>query len=778
MNESTFRAVAIDPQAIARHLELMFGYLEGYVPLRLLSELGTPIKPAHNTFHQTDDDGFVRAVQQAAARAHLEGRAVYVVPGVVASPGSAKAKDVVASGVLLVDLDEGDTAARRDHLIRHLGPASLIVASGGRTDEGHEKQHVYWRLSEAATGEDLKTLTTLRARVARAVGGDTSFDSIHQPIRVAGTIHGKNGVKTLVRILDDTALEYELSDLAERVLEMPVDPDLAGGASPDGGAKHADNAWFSAADAMKRRFRDGGKDGRTRYQVLSSVIGHWLRLARYRRVSLDEAWRAVADFNLARIEPPWEADRLHREFLALLRVDERRNGPMPTDDVPPQGSAVAPPLSEDGLAAAFVERQRGDWRHVAAWAAWLRWSGSHWIRDDMLSVREAVRQVCRSAIAPETSVSEAKRVASEKTIRAVERIAAADPAIAARVSDWDGDPFLLNTPGGIIHLDTGELIAHDPARMLTQMTTASLGSACPQWRSFLEEITGYDAVLAAYLARLSGYCLSGSTEEQVFAFLYGTGANGKSVFLQTVSSLLGTYAATAPLGAFMSSRNDAHPTDLAGLVGKRLVTVAETEPGRSWAETRIKTITGGDPIRARFMHRDFFEFTPSFKLVIAGNHRPRLSGVGEAMRRRLHLVPFGVTIPPERRDRRLIERLLAERDGILGWMLEGYADWREIGLSPPARVVQAAEDYFDEEDLVGQWIAECCACGPEHRATSRHLFQSWSGWAHDAGTEADSQKTLGDALRERGFRSGKVAGQRGWLGIGLRRRAEDYGGAA
>nr|MBA3324637.1 hypothetical protein [Paracoccaceae bacterium] len=283
--------------------------------------------------------------------------------------------------------------------------------------------------------------------------------------------------------------------------------------------------------------------------------------------------------------------------------------------------------------------------------------------------------------------------------------------------------------------------------------------------------------LAAYLARFCGYCLCGSAQEHVFAFFHGLGANGKSVFLQAVSQVLGTYAAAAPLGTFMASRNEAHPTDLAGLVGKRLVTVSETEAGRAWAETRIKTITGGDPIRARFMNRDFFEFMPTFKLAVAGNHRPRLTGVGEAMRRRMHLIPFTVTIPPERRNKRLLEDLLEERDGILAWMIAGHSDWRAEGLAPPAVVLQSAEEYFDDEDMVSQWIDACCIEGPEHRATSSDLFQSWRQWSENAGIESGSQKSLGDALRERGFVSGKVARVRGWNGLAVRRSARDHGSA-
>lgn len=770
MNASpSFSSVAPDPAAIARHLDILFGYLDGLVPVRLLGEAGTSDKAPQSCFELVGAPVVAR-VQREAPRAQLDGRGVFVVPGVVAAPGRARAADVVASGVLLVDLDAGDIPAKRQHLAERLGAPSLIVASGGRTAEGHEKLHLYWRLTEAAAGEHLALLVRLRGRIADIVGGDRSFASVHQPIRVAGTIHGKNGVQAFVRILADTGSEYELADLDERIAEMPHAPGVA---PPAAGRRRT--AGATAGDVMTRRVQAGGTDQDTRYSALSKVIGYWLCMARLRRVTSVEAWRAVVEHNAARIDPPWSEDRLRREFDALAQVDQRNHGPMPIGEANPEATAP-PPLSEDALAAAFVETHGRRWRYVAVWGAWMRWTGAVWERDETHAVRETVRQVCRGAIPAEAAAGDRRRTASEKTIRAVERIAAADPAIAARASDWDAHPLLLNTPAGVIRLDTGAVLDHEPARMLTQITSASLGSSCPRWLSFLDEITDGDQELARYLARLCGYTVTGSTEEQVFFFLHGLGANGKSVFLQTISKVLGAYAATAPLSAFTSSNSDQHPTDLAGLIGKRLVTVSETEAGRSWAETRIKTVTGGDAVRARFMHRDFFEFTPSFKLAIAGNHRPRLSGVGEATRRRIHLVPFTVTIPPERRDRKLGERLLAERDGILGWMLEGCADWREQGLAPPPCMLASADEYFDEEDLVGQWIAERCVLGPRERATARELYGSWNDWTQGTGADPGSQKSLGDALRGRGLKAAKLGGQRCWLGLALRRRCRGEGG--
>ncbi len=768
MNDQTFRRLAPDRAAIARHLDLLFGYLEGFAPVRLFGEVGTPEKRSITPFLPIGP-GLAERVERLAVDAAASFHGVYVVPGAVAQGGKAGADDVVASGALLVDLDHGDVAAKRRYLEHHLGAASLVVASGGVTKEGQDRLHLYWRLAEAATGEDLRRLIRLRSAVAERAGGDPSFKSVHQPVRVAGSIHGKNGVQRLVRIIDDVALEYELADLIERVNALPLEPAFA----PLSSVTKRPLSTTDIDGLMTSQTRAGGIDGETRFSALSRVIGHWIRQVRHRRATLDQAREAVADYNAAMIVPPWPQARLNNEFDALLRVDHSRNGPMPSLGGLPD---VAPPtLSEDGLAASFVARHGAEWRYVAGWGSWLRWSGKQWLRDDTRAVLEAIRQIARSALTADTKPSDARRVASDKTIRAVERIASADPSIAARVSDWDVDPFLLNTPSAIVDLETGELIRHEPGRMLTHITSASPGAPSPRWLAFLEEITGKDAELAAYLARLCGYCLSGSIQEQVFVFLHGSGANGKSVFVQAISQVMGTYAATAPLSSFMAARTDAHPTDIAGLVGKRLVSVTETEPGRAWAESRIKTITGGDPVRARFMNRDFFEFSPTFKLLVAGNHRPRLTGVGEAMRRRLHLVPFTVTIPADHRDKHLLERLLEERDGILGWMIEGHASWRELGLAPPETVLRSVEEYFLDEDMVGQWIEERCSTGASHRATSRALFADWSRWAQQAGIDIGSQKTLGDALRDRGFVAGKFCRQRGWLGIGLRRNASSIG---
>lgn len=336
--------------------------------------------------------------------------------------------------------------------------------------------------------------------------------------------------------------------------------------------------------------------------------------------------------------------------------------------------------TEDALALAFTRRYHRDWRYVAAWGRWLVWDGHRWRTEDTLAATDLIRSVCRHAAVHADNPKIAAKLASSGTVGGVERLARADRRHAATTSEWDADPWLLNTPGGVVDLKTGRQRPHDRADRMTKITTATPGGDCPIWRQFLVEITGGDADLQAYLQRMVGYCLTGVTSAHALFFLYGTGANGKSVFANVVSTILGDYASTASMDTFVEARGDRHPTDLAGLRGARFVTAIETEQGRRLNESKVKAITGGDKISARFMRQDFFEYTPQFKPVIVGNHKPAIRNIDEAMKRRMHLIPFTVTILPERRDGNLTDKLLAERDGILAWAVAGCLVWQREGL--------------------------------------------------------------------------------------------------
>ncbi|SFB02895.1 putative DNA primase/helicase [Collimonas sp. OK607] len=425
--------------------------------------------------------------------------------------------------------------------------------------------------------------------------------------------------------------------------------------------------------------------------------------------------------------------------------------------------------TEDGLATAFTLRYGEDWRYCAQWGKWLVWTGIRWNPDQLLYIQHLSRNICRAASLKADTPRLRARLASSSTISAVERIARSDPKHASMAEHWDADVWLLNTPSGVVDLRSGVIRTHNRADRMTKVCTALPQGHCPTWRGFLSDVTGGDAELMVYLQRMVGYCLTGVTSEHALFFLYGTGANGKSVFVNVIATILGDYAANAPMDTFMETRSDRHPTDLAGLRGARFVASIETEQGRRWNESKIKTITGGDKVSARFMRQDFFDYTPHFKLVIAGNHKPSIRNVDEAMKRRLHLIPFTVTIPPERRDGKLTEKLLQERDGILAWALEGCLLWQRTGLKQPQSVMDATEEYFEAEDAMGRWIEDRCVLHSNAKALTFELFNDWKQWAEANGEFLGAMRRFSDALLARRFEKWRnSSGVRGFVGIGLK----------
>ena len=308
-----------------------------------------------------------------------------------------------------------------------------------------------------------------------------------------------------------------------------------------------------------------------------------------------------------------------------------------------------------------------------------------------------------------------------KTVAAVERLARADRRLAATVEQWDAEPFAArhrrrrgHDPAATYDLRTGLARAPDPLDYMTKKTACSAapaGTPHPLWTAFLDRITAGNAELQGFLQRYIGYCCTGLTTEHVFVFAYGTGANGKSTFINTIARIFGDYATVADMGTFIASNTERHPTDLAKLRGARLVVAQETQKGRRWDETKIKALTGGDKITARFMRQDFFDFVPTFKLFIAGNHKPRLGSVDEAMRRRLLLVPFTVQIPPAERDPswprscRPSGRRSCAGASTAAWNGSGTG-WRR----PPC-VRDATDDYFADQDTIGEWLDDCTEDG-------------------------------------------------------------------
>jgi putative DNA primase/helicase len=438
--------------------------------------------------------------------------------------------------------------------------------------------------------------------------------------------------------------------------------------------------------------------------------------------------------------------------------------------------------SDDSLAVLFADKFHKNVRYVGQWGKWMVWEGTKWEIDHMLRAYEQTREFMRTVveglqnkiyksnlkdlISPKCTTTERARgrmealrdsrakvkpLLSFRTINSVSAMARADRRIATSVDTWDSNPYLLNTPDGTIDLRTGHMLNHDPLDYITRTTMIAPLSRKPRrWLDFLKTIMHGDEEMVRYLQKIFGYCLVGETKEHQMYFAYGTGANGKGVTLNTMRNLLGDYGVEANIETFIITGYERHPTELADLRGARLVTCGETDEGQRWAEARIKTLTGGDPVKARFMRQDFFQYQPQFKLFLAGNHKPRLSNVDEALQRRFRLIPFTYTVPRDERDLDLAEKMKVDWPGILDWAIEGCIMWQAEGLEPPAVVAEATKSYLSQEDAITSWYGDCCV--PDDKAFTyiKDLFASWAKWAQDSGEHPGTKRVLMGHLEERG----------------------------
>lgn len=443
------------------------------------------------------------------------------------------------------------------------------------------------------------------------------------------------------------------------------------------------------------------------------------------------------------------------------------------------GSAPAMPFSD----VALMRRVVGSHGREIRWVAddgWYAWEGTKWVRGAEQEVKRRVVHTLTAASTEALNTLEkqsnaertATRVASANCIAGVTGLLKTDGRVSLTTSALDEDIFLLNTPGGIVDLTQATIGPHLPERHMTKRTRVAPDFArpAPRWRQFLKETTGGDIAFESYLQRLAGYCLTGSTREQMFAFLHGSGGNGKSLFLSAISGVMGEYAQVASAEVFAESNFDRHPTELAALRGARLVTANETSRGSGWNEQRITNLTGGDEISARFMRRDHFKFRPQFTLLIAGNHAPKLADVTEAIRRRVHFLPF--KFKPVNPDPHLADKLREEAPSILAWMIEGAAVWFRTGLDAPPTVLSATQEYLAGEDDVLRWVAERCTKRDNAACLASTLYEDFRRWAQVSGEReaaALSSQAFQKALASKGFTLTRdtMSGLRSFAGLEL-----------
>ena len=470
------------------------------------------------------------------------------------------------------------------------------------------------------------------------------------------------------------------------------------------------------------------------------------------------------------------------------------------DVAPPDEQALPGPFaaSDLGNSERLVALHGHDLRYCHDLGGWFHWDGRRWTRDRTGQAIRFAKSAIRSMGAEADRLPDPDRkIALKWAIESESRrhldaslyLAQSDPRVVVTPDKFNADPWSLNALNGTVDLRSGILRPHDRADLITKLAPVDYDPAasCPRWEKALSEIFAGDGPMVDYVARAVGYAASGDISVQEFFILHGDGANGKNILIDLILFVLGEYGRQAEPSLLLAKQNDDHPTGVAALDGARFVAASETDSGRKLNEALIKRLTGDEKISARFMHKDFYEFTRTFKVFLATNHRPKIAGKDRGIWRRVRLIPFGVTFvkadeaacPPFKlpENPALKAALLMEASGILAWIVRGFQDWRQGGMRPPRAVLEATENYRADMDSMASFVGQCCRESPFSQTKTSTLYSRYKIYCEQSGLKDDdvlTETAFARDLERRGYKvkHTKVGNLR--LGIELRTEQAEF----
>jgi putative DNA primase/helicase len=497
----------------------------------------------------------------------------------------------------------------------------------------------------------------------------------------------------------------------------------------------------------------------------------------------------IASGLTAGIAQPFDISRIGR------RDEHRPNGSghydQETGEILPDNAEAAIDLAQfeqnDIGNAQRLINQFGDRLRYVVNVGWYAWDGRRWkIDEGEVAVKRFAHLTAKAIFAevafladPKAQEARAKwAISSGYSARIAGMMSQAEPHLALTADDLDKDPWLFNVLNGTIDLRSGNIRAHAQVDLITKLSPVVFNpdALCPTWDSFVAGIFADDPEMVAFTQRALGYSMTGITREHVIFILHGSGSNGKSVLLETVAAILDDYTRQCPSDTFTAKDKGGSgiSNDIARLAGARLVSVVETDQEHRLAESLIKQATGGDRMAARYLHHEFFEFTPKFKLWLATNHKPQIRGTDHGIWRRIRLLPFLVTfLDPDKallgqpvKDDLLKDTLQTELPGILAWIVRGCLDWQDIGLQLPVAVENATSQYRYEQDLVAGFLSDCTEIQNTYSCRVDTLYDVYTKWCTETGQTQLSRSTFGGKLNEKGFATHR--GAKGvWSRLGL-----------
>jgi P4 family phage/plasmid primase-like protien len=688
---------------------------------------------------------------------------------------------------------------------------SIVNNSGGGL-------HCYWLLDQPARIYNKKNMQSAERmlirfqsvfiRLARAKGLkiDNTAD-LARVLRVAGTFNRKGEPKPVGTQLFKPDNRYSIMDLSESIEEMESKLPSAPierrerreyeGEIPD--AKYVDkitNGCHFIHDYLDHKETAPYDEWIAALSIASycedgeNLVHEWSTgHPNYDEQEVDRKYQHIREEM-----KPRTCQSIHQDFgkCGSCPHFNKINSPIALGMEKKEFSKKEPPKKEKpkifrrtdlGNAERLIHRHGANLKYNSVFGKWYIWDGKVWNEDKVNEMqqraKDTVRSIYKEAYMAEDDDSRkaisTHAAKSENIARVRAMVSLAESEVPILPDDMDSDVWLLNCKNGVVNLKTGELKPHNRDYMMTKLSPVAYDSQakCPTWEKFLEDVMRDEEgnvkhELIDFLQKSVGYSLTGDTSEQVLFFFYGTGRNGKSTFMNVVNDVLGDYGKQTNAETFTVKKSDRVNNDIAALKGARLVAATESEEGARLAESLVKQLTGGEPILARFLHQEFFEFVPQFKIFFTTNHKPVIRNNDEGIWRRIRLVPFTVRIPDEKLDKDLPKKLNEEMSGILRWAVEGCLKWQKEGLGNPKEVEEATASYRDEMDTMGNFLQEHCTVHDNAKCVVSDLYKKYTEWCEENGEYELSKQRFNRKIEERGFKKKRsTGGHYYFFGIGL-----------
>lgn len=617
-------------------------------------------------------------------------------------------------------------------------------------------------ITGAGVGEVKEVGQSLADLHAEWSGGHQA--GISKPLTTSGTAQPTGVAAVLIGLGNPQKHPWALAE-AESILAS-IDPDI-----PEG-------EWWATLNQLAE-WSDGCNEARGLSKRWSRGDLHGRLAEKWDEAAFDKKWKRAVESVGREGNAGWTSLKATAEACGYV-APEKSQSLTATGDI---SFANAEP-GDIVAARIYAQSTRDKLIYVSKAGRWLRWDGTRWSwcdkGEEMAHAKSTADMILQSAVdlvkgdkdKHQKRLSSALRLQNLPRLEAMIELAKSESGMCVgQMTELDSDPWLLGVRNGVVNLHDGGLLAPDPKMLMTRQAAAEYrhDAECPRWLAFLDSIFEGDTETVAFIQRALGYTLTGVTTEEALFICFGFGANGKSVFGNVVSAILGDYAQAAPPSLLTVRRDgDAGPrNDIARLCGARLVSINETQNGDRLDEQIVKMLAGREPLSARFLHKEYFDFLPTAKPWLRTNHRPIVTGDDDGVWRRLHLVPFRRKFAEEDRDPWLEQKILEERDGILAWMVQGCLEWQRNGLNPSQLVRRESATYRKESDLLGEFLEEKTAVDQTSREEQTKMFLAWCVWNEINGTRHGSKTSFTRKLSERGVGVGKSNSSRFYTGLRL-----------